>query len=167
MLLSTYFLIFIATIESRVREDTAFGSLSSKVKYWHGCLKFRVYSLYWISKRLFIIYLFADIIWLLHYLCFKGSRYRSYHLSKSWFILHICAVIVDDSKCKIATSSCRYVYCCHVQLSLLAIQLNDVTVTLSLPSHFGADHLKQEWCLTELFVFSVVIWLLIIWLLTL
>ena len=53
---------------------------------------------------------------------------------------------------------------------LLAIKLNYVAyypVTLSPPFHFGAYHLKQEWCFTELFVFSVVIWHLIIWLLTL
>ena len=48
-----------------------------------------------------------------------------------------------------------------VYLAFLAIKLNygaHYPVTLSLPFHFGADNLKQEWCFKELFVFSVVIW---------
>ena len=53
---------------------------------------------------------------------------------------------------------------------LLAIIFSYVTyypVTLSLPFQFGADHLKQEWRFSELFVFRVVIRHFIIWLLTL
>ena len=56
-------------------------------------------------------------------------------------------------------------FLCHFDLSLLAIKLNYVAyypVILSFPFHFGAYHLEPEWCFTELFVFSVVIWHLII-----